>query len=1317
MPSRTDNNLKMTDYEDDEDDDFDMRIGDDDYDEELGQRSTKPAVVVKRPEYIKETGNPLKVSSIENIMSKAKRENLLNEEDEENLGDNFEDSPWLPPSLEKAMEFKMKNVLRLGSAPLRSIKVIDASDLGTSTCLYFQFIKTMAVYMLFSSILSIPSIVFCFFGHGISIENQDALGLYRFTLGNIGNDINSATYLTDSKCHSTLISTPGGNSLNETCLSVYDKELTISVASNILTAMEFVQCLLFFLFVWYLSRTTRSLCKSKELVDLTASSYTVMVTGLSCETTAEHVINHFSSLYPLDKPDWKHRPPILDAQPVKSSQFSGNPAVSESWVAECTIHKRIGYFLSYFRKEKYIMDNLYRCRALMKMYSENTPHSSGPNPRKYAKAQRQMLKVALKIDRINEKLLKKQHIKFKDSEKDAEAGHLVKDSQYYIDADSVAAFVTFEYCESMARCVEDYSKYGDLISMLYYPSALKLNNKRITVQQAPGPEEVNFENLEVSTLSKFIRRLRTAIVTIILMVICFVAILQASIYKSKFDTYVPKLSYCSSDIPSLYLNSSTKITPSSISLARPSDSSTTLDASCNAIIPDTFYGVYGLNGDFSNPVGKYDVRACTQNTAASANFTNYGLCPKLGESPFCPCFSLTSDESCGTSACTKFPNSKACKKFSASTLAGCFCFDSLVGMIKSGAIFDGITSGGGGQVSSTSMNVCNPFFINYSTATGFNYLAILVALVVNQVLRKLLVILTDSEKHTSSSEMKGSLLQKVFLSTFVNMALLAILASGFITGQPESIKILSILQGSFTDINAAWFGTVGTYFVLMFFVNAMPPVVLALFKYYIAAPFARYRHYTLVSLQASNTIVRQQELNLMEVGNKFDETDNFAHLLALLFFGMMYASGLPILVPLMCLTFSLYFYTDKLLLSRYFMKPPRQGDGTMKIVLDYLPFAGILRLAITCWIYGGPNLLSLTISASGGTSVAGVSISSSTYLILLDQGVASARTNAPQVIFILERIGKPAVFPLFALLVIVVVIKFILSIWKFLPFYWIGKFISKILKMCCSDKKVYDESSFIAFGGGGALNPYDIHKKNDSLRREASAYTGFYFKFMKNKLEIPTKCLEMCSYSRDVHLTEEDIENDWEMVDQGDYLVKVKPWNATTNIEGVTRVKGERKRTYEVVAENSCNSYSLGNISGYRNAVRGLTKAAGSMTEFIEDSSAIADKYKRRQQDRVAEIGNAARNDSNIWKKGKEEDDGNAKFDSKTKPKSKKNYATGTREDYIVNYELGGPDEWDTAGDNDEDGGGGGRDGKNLKGDDANEEDVNDDSSEGSGLV
>jgi hypothetical protein len=79
----------------------------------------------------------------------------------------------------------------------------------------------------------------------------------------------------------------------------------------------------------------------------------------------------------------------------------------------------------------------------------------------------------------------------------------------------------------------------------------------------------------------------------------------------------------------------------------------------------------------------------------------------------------------------------------------------------------------------------------------------------------------------------------------------------------------------------------------------------------------------------------QKDLNALMVGDVFDSTDHAAQLLTLLFFAMIYSSGLPLLIPLCCFAFILYFRVDKFLVCRYFQKPPNIGDAVIRRLLTY----------------------------------------------------------------------------------------------------------------------------------------------------------------------------------------------------------------------------------------------------------------------------------------------------------------------------------------------------------------------------------------------
>eukprot|EP01037_Dinobryon_pediforme_P043992 gene43992-55442_t len=88
-------------------------------------------------------------------------------------------------------------------------------------------------------------------------------------------------------------------------------------------------------------------------------------------------------------------------------------------------------------------------------------------------------------------------------------------------------FVTFEYNESFARCLEDYTRFGSFPMSLFFPGKLRFKGKKLHVKRAPEPDQIIWENLE-----KQFRRFRTSLITVILVLLCFAVVVFASIYKT-----------------------------------------------------------------------------------------------------------------------------------------------------------------------------------------------------------------------------------------------------------------------------------------------------------------------------------------------------------------------------------------------------------------------------------------------------------------------------------------------------------------------------------------------------------------------------------------------------------------------------------------------------------------------------------------------------------------------------------------------------------------------------------------------------------------
>jgi hypothetical protein len=239
--------------------------------------------------------------------------------DEENLGENFEDTPWCPPTLEKAELYKKHAIFQGGDAHLWTTDVCRSAELGIGVSLYFQLVRSIGVCFLVMTILSIPSLYFSWYGHRIPEEDFDSMGLYRYSLGNLGYNPNNQAYETDSACkrfHSYMAS------VNDTCIHlVGDTELPLSAAGTILTFFEMLQILVFFLTVGYLRWRTTSISSELSKSMTSVTDYSIMVQDIPTDTTADQLISHFNGLYPLDKMDWAKRPPLAGARPVQEVRY------------------------------------------------------------------------------------------------------------------------------------------------------------------------------------------------------------------------------------------------------------------------------------------------------------------------------------------------------------------------------------------------------------------------------------------------------------------------------------------------------------------------------------------------------------------------------------------------------------------------------------------------------------------------------------------------------------------------------------------------------------------------------------------------------------------------------------------------------------------------------------------------------------------------------------------------------------------------------------------------------------------------------------
>lgn len=321
----------------------------------------------------------------------------------------------------------------------------------------------------------------------------------------------------------------------------------------------------------------------------------------------------------------------------------------------------------------------------------------------------------------------------------------------------------------------------------------------------------------------------------------------------------------------------------------------------------------------------------------------------------------------------------------------------------------------------------------------------------------------------------------------------------------------------------------------------------------------------------------QHDLNMLEVGQVFDSTDHTAQLLTLLFFAMMYSPGLPLLMPLCCFAFTLYFRVDKYLLCRYYQKPPHIGDEAIRLVVSYLPYAAVIRLCFACWMYGNTDIL-----------VTSSSESTQAYESFLE----GLRQSNSGISFARDKIFRTNVFPLFILLVVVAAGIFVNQFWKQLPIFWTYKLIMSIISVISSKKDIFAKQT-----DQGVITAWELIRLNDPNRHQSCPFTGEYFRFIKHKDEIPDTCIQMFEYAYLTQLTEVEIEEGWKTEDRRDYVVQIKVWmdENQRRYDGSRPKRGDKKSTFEVIGDHRCSSYDVERVPAYRMAIKGLREGTSSV--------------------------------------------------------------------------------------------------------------------------
>lgn len=473
----------------------------------------------------------------------------------------------------------------------------------------------------------------------------------------------------------------------------------------------------------------------------------------------------------------------------------------------------------------------------------------------------------------------------------------------------VVAYVVFNNEESFRRCTHDYSRF----TRRWQPEALRLRGKPLTVQPAPEPEDIIFENLEVKWWQAGSRTccVLLLVLCVLAMAFCVVLMMQAAKVAA---TKLPANRVCSVDVPTAL--SGGKLTRAG--LVR----NYTADAMCDALLPGSTFLHIDAQAPVSAPVdGGSAAQVCSAPCAAASS----GV--------FC------APAECGVDDCGSAP-----LEWEARDRLSCYCKETLTDAIERLGVFSGMA-----EAARNDGDICGSVAASYAAGWALAAGASFSVVVVNIVLRAVLTRLVKWERHKTLTAQAKALARMIFWSQLANTAVITVVVHARVEGASVDTGILGVtlLTGDFNDIEPKWYATVGLSLVIVLLASAVAPIAEVACR---ARCLSR-----CIRRCKQKSVATQSELDRLWRTPEFSLTARVSATLNVVFAAVAFSSALPLLLPGAAVILVVQFWVDKWALLRYSSAPLRQGRELADLMLESLPWALVLRCALGIWLYGVPE--------------------------------------------------------------------------------------------------------------------------------------------------------------------------------------------------------------------------------------------------------------------------------------------------------------------------------------------------------------------------
>jgi hypothetical protein len=214
------------------------------------------------------------------------------------------------------------------------------------------------------------------------------------------------------------------------------------------------------------------------------------------------------------------------------------------------------------------------------------------------------------------------------------------------------------------------------------------------------------------------------------------------------------------------------------------------------------------------------------------------------------------------------------------------------------------------------------FFVRRSLLQG----SVAFIVVINIALKAGLAFLVPQEKHHTRTESDKSLVQKVFVSQFINTALVVLLVNTRISGFAERFSTsdgakFPLFTGPYEDLNLPWYIDIGGNHVVTMISNAVQTFIPLVILWPLQV---------IQETWATRNTATQIILNRQLKGAVFEVAARYGVLLSTVYSCLLYSASMPFLNIVLFFTFFFSYWVDRIFLLRVCRAPPAYDTGLVK---------------------------------------------------------------------------------------------------------------------------------------------------------------------------------------------------------------------------------------------------------------------------------------------------------------------------------------------------------------------------------------------------